>query len=82
MTKANKTIIKDKILDLREKIQQQSKDLHKQIEQKNKRYENLLDKSQEPNSAAVMTGVYSLIFIFIHHSPFSSFFLSIIFLFV
>ena len=63
MIKANKTIIKDKILDLREKIQQQSKDLHKQIEQKNKRYENLLDKSQEPNSAAVMTRVYSLIFI-------------------
>ena len=36
MTKANKIIIKDKILDLSEKIQKQSRDLHKQIEQKNK----------------------------------------------
>ena len=45
MTKANKTIIKDKILDLREKIQKQSRDLHKQIEQKTKRFENLLDNS-------------------------------------
>ncbi len=63
MTKANKTIIKDKILDLREKIQQQSRDLHKEIEQKNKRYESLLGKSLEPNSGTVMTGVFSLIFI-------------------
>ena len=61
MTKANKTIIKDKILDLREKIQKQSRDLHKQIEQKTKRFENLLDNSQESNPAIVLTGVLGLI---------------------
>lgn len=61
MTKANKIIIKDKILDLREKIQKQSRDLHKQIEQKTKRFENLLDNSQESNPAIVLTGVLGLI---------------------
>lgn len=61
MTKANKTIIKDKVLDLREKIQKQKKELHHQIEQKTKKFEKLLDMEQESNPAIVMTGVLALL---------------------
>lgn len=61
MTKANKTIIKDKVLDLREKIQRQSRELHHQIEQKTKRFEKLLDMKQESNPAIVMSGVLALL---------------------
>lgn len=61
MKKANKTIIKDKVLDLREKIQRQSRELHHQIEQKTKRFEKLLDMEQESNPAIVMTGVFALL---------------------
>ncbi|MFW2578768.1 hypothetical protein [Aliarcobacter butzleri] len=64
MTKANKTVIKDKILDLREKIQQQSRDLHKQIEQKTKRFENLLDNADGTNPIATMSGVFALVIIY------------------
>lgn len=63
MTKANKTQIKDKILDLREKIQKQSKELHHQIEQKNKRFENLLDNSEDSTQSRTflsMVGVLSI----------------------
>lgn len=64
MTKANKTQIKDKILDLREKIQKQSKELHHQIEQKNKRFENLLDNSEDSTQSRTflsMVGVLSIL---------------------
>jgi len=64
MTKANKTEIKDKILDLREKIQKQSKELHHQIEQKNKRFENLLDNSEDSTQSRTflsMVGVLSIL---------------------
>lgn len=61
MTKANKTIIKDKVLDLREKIQKQKKELHHQIEQKTKKFEKLLDMEQESNPAMVMSGVLALL---------------------
>lgn len=64
MTKANKTVIKDKILDLREKIQQQSRDLHKQIEQKTSRFENLLDNPNGTNPIATMSGVFALVIIY------------------
>jgi hypothetical protein len=63
MTKANKIQIKDKILDLREKIQKQSKELHYQIEQKNKRFENLLDNSEDSTQSKTflsMVGVLSI----------------------
>ena len=42
MTNANKTMLMDKILDLKEKIAKQSTDLKKEIELKNK--ENLVEK--------------------------------------
>ena len=64
MIKANKTEIKDKILDLREKIQKQSKELHHQIEQKNKRFENLLDNSEDSTQSRTflsMVGVLSIL---------------------
>lgn len=62
MTKANKTIIRDKVLDLREKIQKQKKELHHQIEQKTKKFEKLLDMEQESgNPAIVMSGVLALL---------------------
>ena len=64
MTKANKTQIKDKILDSREKIQKQSKELHHQIEQKNKRFENLLDNSEDSTQSRTflsMVGVLSIL---------------------
>lgn len=64
MTKANKTVIKDKILDLREKIQQQSRDLNKQIEQKTSRFENLLDNADGTNPIATMSGVFALVIIY------------------
>ena len=57
MKKANKTIIKDKILDLRERIQKQSKDLQKQIKQKTKRFENLLDNSQDSTQSRLYIGM-------------------------
>lgn len=63
MTKANKIQIKDKILDLREKIQKQSKELHHQIEQKNKRFENLLDNSEDSTQSRTflsMVGVLGI----------------------
>lgn len=64
MTKANKTVIKDKILDLREKTQQQSRDLYKQIEQKTKRFENLLDNADGTNPILTMSGVFALVIIY------------------
>ncbi len=63
MTKANKIQINDKIIDLRAKIQKQSKELHHQIEQKNKRFENLLDNSEDSTQSRTllsMVGVLSI----------------------
>ena len=57
MTKANKTQIKDKIFDLRERIQKQNKDLQKQIKQKIKRFENLLDNSQDSSQSRLYIGM-------------------------
>ena len=57
MTKANKTQIKDKIFDLRERIQKQNKNLQKQIKQKTKRFENLLDNSQDSSQSRLYIGM-------------------------
>lgn len=57
MKKANKTIIKDKIFDLRERIQKQNKNLQKQIKQKTKRFENLLDNSQDSSQSRLYIGM-------------------------
>lgn len=67
MKKANKTIIKDKIFDLRERIQKQSNDLQKQIKQKTKRFENLLDNSQDSSQSRLyigMTGFLGMMMMF------------------
>ena len=53
MTKANKTIIKDKILDLREKIQKQSMDLHEQVKKKKDRYHDIFEESNDKSESCL-----------------------------
>lgn len=65
MTNANKTLIKDKILDLREKIKHQSANLQKEIEQKNRRYLEIFhnDSKEANNPGLVVTSIFSLIMV-------------------
>lgn len=63
MTKANKIIIKDKILDLREKIQKQSMDLHEQVKKKKDRFHDIFEESNDKsdtNPIAAMSGLLAL----------------------
>lgn len=63
MTKVNKTIIKDKILDLREKIQKQSMDLHEQVKKKKDRYHDIFEESNDKsdtNPISAMSGLLAL----------------------
>lgn len=66
MTKANRTMIKDRILDLKTKIDKQKKELQFQIEQKTRRFENLLDNDlnkESKNIGMVSTGALALLMI-------------------
>jgi hypothetical protein len=65
MTNANKTIVRDKILDLKEKISKQSADLKKEIELKNRRYLEIFnsDAKEVNNPGLVVTSVFSLLMV-------------------
>lgn len=65
MIDANKTIVRDKILDLKEKIAKQSADLKKEIELKNRRYLEIFnsDSKEVNNPGLVVTSVFSLLMV-------------------
>lgn len=65
MTNANKTMVMDKILDLKEKIAKQSADLKKEIELKNKRYLEIFnsDSKESNNPGIVITSIFSLMMV-------------------
>ena len=65
MIDANKTMVRDKILDLKEKIAEQAADLKKEIELKNRRYLEIFnsDSKEVNNPGLVVTSVFSLLMV-------------------
>ena len=61
MIKAKQIQIKDRILDLREKIEKQKNTLQKEIEQKNKRMQEILNFKSSTNEILAITGFLAFV---------------------